>query len=157
MYGREELEVKELIDGNGFGYSKDEADKVMDAMEARIKELESKLYGNNGETTRLLNRINNFFTEDVKAKNIIEECYTCIHQLLSTISKMETTTPKWISVEDALPQWGKLVKIKFKNGKEDERRFSADYKWVSKGMQTCESVYVTHWLPLPPPPTTEKM
>lgn len=78
-----------------------------------------------------------------------------IKELEEVISKMETTTPKWISVEDVLPQWGKLVKIKFKDGKEDERRFSADYKWVSKGMQTCESVGVTHWMPLPSDSTTE--
>lgn len=120
MYGREELKTYtscELYDQrtdefkSGEAFLKEEADKVMDAMEARIKELEA------------------------------------------TISKMETTTPKWISVKDVLPQWGKLVKIKFKYGKEDERRFSADYKLVSKGMQACESVNVTHWQPLPP--TTE--
>lgn len=40
MYGREELEVIELIDGNGFGFSKEQADKVINAMEDRIKELE---------------------------------------------------------------------------------------------------------------------
>lgn len=43
MYGRKNLEVKELIDGNGFGYSKDEADKVMDAMEDRIRELKHQV------------------------------------------------------------------------------------------------------------------
>lgn len=104
MYGREELEYHIISDEDLYEekvYLKNHADNVMDAMEARIKELESQL-------------------------------------------------PKWISVEDVLPQWGKLVKIKFKDGKEDERRFSADYKWVSKGMQTCKSVNVTHWQPLPP-------
>lgn len=55
---------------------------------------------------------------------------------------------KWISVDDVKPQWGKKVKVKFKDGSEDEVRFSHDYKWVSKGMGTCESSEVTHWMPL---------
>lgn len=96
---------------------------------------------------------------DAKKRRIMVNGYNrkceLVKELEATISISETTEPKWISVEDVLPQWGKLVKIKFKDGKEDERRFSADYKWVSKGMQTCESVNVTHWMPLPPPPTTE--
>lgn len=96
---------------------------------------------------------------DAKKRRIMVNGYNrkceLVKELEATISISETTEPKWISVEDVLPQWGKLVKIKFKDGKEDERRFSADYKWVSKGMRTCESVNVTHWMPLPPPPTTE--
>lgn len=96
---------------------------------------------------------------DAKKRRIMVNGYNrkceLVKELEATISISETTEPKWISVEDVLPQWGKLVKIKFKDGKEDERRFSADYKWVSKGMQTCESVNVTHWMPLPPPPTNE--
>lgn len=90
-----------------------------------------------------------------EADSVMDAMEQRIKELEATISKLEKVAPKWISVEDVLPQWGKLVKIKFKDGKEDERRFSADYKWVSKGMQTCESVNVTHWMPLPPPPTTE--
>lgn len=43
MLGREKLETKELLNGDGFGYKKDEADKVMDAMESRIKELEATI------------------------------------------------------------------------------------------------------------------
>lgn len=93
-----------------------------------------------------------YFADD--ADSVMDAMEQRIKELDATISKLEKVAPKWISVEDVLPQWGKLVKIKFKDGKEDERRFSADYKWVSKGMRTCESVNVTHWMPLPPPPTT---
>ena len=53
----------------------------------------------------------------------------------------------WISVGIILPEWGKIVKVKFKDGSEDECRFSHDYKWVSKGMATCEAEEVTHWMP----------
>jgi|GEM_PF-5376540 len=45
MYGREKLEVKELIDGNGFGFSKGKADNVMDAMERRIARLTALVEG----------------------------------------------------------------------------------------------------------------
>lgn len=164
MYGREELDVNKLVyatdidtmlvdcegtevwpqDSDGCEYYfKSQADKVMDAMEAHIKELETKL--NDKE------QCCKWCSNDARIAGLHKR----IAELEAVISKMETTTPKWISVEDVLPQWGKLVKIKFKDGKEDERRFSADYKWVSKGMQTCESVSVTHWMPLPYAPTTE--
>lgn len=94
-------------------YAAPEADSVMDAMEARIKELEA---------------------ENARLKAM-----------------------KWISVDDVKPEWGKEVKIKLKDGTEDEVRFSHDYKWVSKGrMLTRDSSEVTHWMPLPPPPTTEE-
>jgi hypothetical protein len=53
----------------------------------------------------------------------------------------------WISVGIIRPEWGKIVKVKFKDGSEDECRFSHDYKWVSKGMATCEAEEVTHWMP----------
>lgn len=63
---REDLEAREfglIIASRNFPfYAAPEADAVMDAMEARIKELEE------------------------------------------VISKMETTTPKWISVKDRLPE-----------------------------------------------------
>ncbi|MCQ2122444.1 MAG: DUF551 domain-containing protein [Fibrobacter sp.] len=142
MYGREKLKLYwggATLDYDV--YKKAEADKVMDAMEARIKELEADAELDQ-KRIRLL--INGYKRKSEQVKELEE-----------VISKTETTQ-KWISVEDVLPQWGKLVKIKFKDGKEDERRFSADYKWVSKGMQTCESVSVTHWMPLPPPPATEE-
>lgn len=138
MYGREKLKYKILDKGDYQGetkaYIKSEADSVMDDLEAQVKILEKA-------NAELIKRV----------QALEEDC----NKLEATISISETTEPKWISVEDVLPQWGKLVKIKFKDGKEDERRFSADYKWVSKGMRTCESVNVTHWMPLPPPPTTE--
>lgn len=140
MYGRENLkpmsdlflDMGDDVDGNRnyqpwAAYDKDDADNVLDAMEKQIRTLE----------------------------NDNEEMYESNLVLQARIKELESQLPKWISVEDVLPQWGKLVKIKFKDGKEDERRFSADYKWVSKGMQTCESVNVTHWMPLPPPPTTK--
>ena len=122
----------------------------IETLQNHIKKLETKLYGSKGETTRLLNRINNFFTEDVKAKNIIEECYTCIHQLLSTISKMETTTPKWISVKDRLPKGNPMIPAL----DEDNQ-----VVWWGNWHDDNLDIYgITHWLDnaLPPPPTTEE-
>lgn len=65
--------------------------EVIDNLQKRIKELENKLYGSSGQSTRLLNRINNFHSTDPKATDLIEDCYKCIHQQMATISKIETT------------------------------------------------------------------
>lgn len=55
---------------------------------------------------------------------------------------------RWISTSTILPRWGEDVKVKFTDGSEDVCHFSHDYKWVSKGMATCESTEVTHWMPM---------
>lgn len=159
--GRYEWELVEML-ADAFDKSKD-YDHANERMERRIRRLtwcvESWKKANAD-----LQRTNSRLRKAISLNSLKEIEYMSaenadlkkkVKELEVVISKMETTQ-KWISVEDVLPQWEKLVKIKFKDGKEDERRFSADYKWVSKGMQTCESVNVTHWMPLPPPPTTEE-
>ena len=88
-------------------YFADEADKVMDAMEARIKELEA------------------------------------------TISKMETATPKWISVKDRLPKGNPMLPALDEDNKV--------IWWGNWHDDNLEIYGLTHWLDnaLPPPPTTE--
>lgn len=152
---REDLEAREfglIIASSNFPfYAAPEADAVMDAMEARIKELEHKLYGSSGQSTRLLNRINNFRSTDSKATDLIEDLYKCIHQQMATISKMETTTPKWISVKDRLPESDATQYLVY-NEKTKEYGESF-FSLILKRFQ----FHVTHWMPLPPPPTTEVM
>lgn len=156
---REELVVKPYTLCYEGCYHKTEADSVMDAMEAKIKELEHKLYGSSGQSTHLLNRINNFRSTDPKATDLIEDCYKCIHQQMATISKMETTQ-KWISVKDRLPEENIPVVIRYKNDigllvacRKVDPIF--DYAWFSDfGMDVKENV--THWMPLPSAPTTEE-
>lgn len=177
MYGREELKLywggAECVPDDV--YEKDDADKVMDAMEerikhlesildldprtnlslvdenqqlrSRIKELENKLYGSSGISTRLLNRINNFRSTDPKATDLIDDCYKCIHQQMATISKMETTQ-KWISVKDRLPEEDEFVLAM--------RPKSINYKIDVVMWSRYYSNDITHWMPLPPPPTTEE-
>lgn len=84
MLGREELEVKELIDGNGFGYPKEQADKVMDAMEARIKELELAL-SNSREHEKALRKCFDNHRQRIKELEI----YDC-----RKMSSMNTETLK---------------------------------------------------------------
>lgn len=156
MYGREELNVW------GVYYFKYEADFVMDAMEARIKELESQLesvqastYAENVDANMALikanERIKELETDNERLRQANFDGLAHFNTLKEDYARLKAM--KWISVDDIKPQWGKEVKVKFKDGSEDEVRFSYDYKWVSKGMGTCESSEVTHWMPLP---ATEK-
>lgn len=118
MYGREELKLywggAECVPDDV--YEKDEADKVMDAMEERIKELEA------------------------------------------TISILETTTPKWISVKDRFPcEDGEYqVVYKHKNGAMDASFDEWDND-CQDWMNATDRVAVVFWAELlPPPPTTEE-
>lgn len=127
MYGYEELASYTSGDIRShdcllglFFYKAKDTDKIIHAYEARINELENIIKVDNAI------RITKLEAENALLKAM-----------------------KWISVDDVKPQWGKKVKVKFKDGSEDEVRFSHDYKWVSKGMATCESSEVTHWMPSP--------
>ena len=95
---REDLEAREfglIIASSNFPfYAAPEADAVMDAMEARIKELEADA------------------ELDQKKRLMLCEGYNrkCerVKELEATISISETTEPKWISVEDKLPKEGEV-------------------------------------------------
>lgn len=162
---REDLEAREfglIIASSNFPfYAAPEADAVMDAMEARIKELEHKLYGSSGQSTRLLNRINNFRSTDSKATDLIEDCYKCIHQQMATISKMETTQ-KWIRAKDSLPKEGEII---YGAGKFIEGLFVLqNEEWYTKEEYDDYVFEETHgynidaidfWMEKPKKPTTE--
>lgn len=132
-------------------------------LRSRIKELENNLYGSRGISTRLLNRINNFRSTDPKATDLIDDCYKCIHQQMETISKMETTTPKWISVKDNLPAEGKII---YGVGKFIEGLFVLqNEEWYTKEEYddgVCEETNgydidaIDFWIEKPKLPTTEE-
>ncbi|MCQ2183028.1 MAG: hypothetical protein MJY89_06460 [Bacteroidales bacterium] len=86
MYGREELEPYHTHINCSFfkSYLADEADKVMNAMENRIKELEEKL--NDKE------QCCKWCSNDAR-----------IAGLHKRIAELESQLPKWISVKDRLP------------------------------------------------------
>ena len=69
----------------------------------------------------------------------------------------EAGKPKWISVEERLPEYGKYVLVA------DERNrfiglFSLEKTeenyvfWRGMGSWTMDVIAITHWMPLPEPP-----
>lgn len=129
---REDLEAREfglIIASSNFPfYAAPEADAVMDAMEARIKELD--------EANKLAVIVGNKQAGRIK-------------ELEEVISKMETTTPKLISVKKRLPESDATQYLVY-NEKTKEYGESF-FSLILKRFQ----FHVTHWMPLPPPPTTE--
>lgn len=72
-----------------------------------------------------------------------------IKDLEAVISKMETTTPKWISVEDRLPEENPMLPALTEDGNK--------IWWGTWHDGNLEIYGITHWLDnaFPPPPTTE--
>ena len=74
---------------------------------------------------------------------------------------MEAAQPKWISVEEALPEVSDLVLV-IANGKPKENielinacliaSFWGDEGWTADGFDGWDKLKVTHWTPLPPEP-----
>lgn len=151
MYGREELEratVKKWLhseweiipDENGEFFWADDVNPVLDKMEAKINELEKRL--EDVQNTMATENVD-LGMENFKLKDRIKE-------LEAVISKMETTTPKWISVKDRLPRI--RTRVHTFNGEEvEENWIMYDSQWMWSSDQ------VTHWMQLPPPPITEEI
>lgn len=135
MYGREELK---FCWGEAFldcdVYEKEEADKVMDSMEAKIKELELAL-SNSREHEKAL-------------RKCFDNHRQLIKDLEATISILETTQ-KWISVKDRLPPKGQHVLV----ARTHRSLYPIDVVCWSEDYITHD--IVTHWMPLPDAPTTE--
>ena len=85
--------------------------------------------------------------------------YECRDQLdkdaADAIEELQAAVPKWISVEERLPDYGERVLIMFKPLDEEE---CISIGWLTQYGFECydDSVYffrsVTHWMPLPEPP-----
>lgn len=138
---REDLEAREfglIIASSNFPfYAAPEADAVMDAMEARIKKLEHQV-------------MTDCTCDSSKSATLRMDLYKAqerIKELEATISKMETTTPKWISVKDRLPPKNKeFIGCTIKG--------SVSSCWIVFSEHAIDRL--SHWMPLPPPPTTEE-
>lgn len=137
---REELECPVVDEYYGEGeyerftdkyYYKDEADKVMDALQKRIKELEHALSNSREYGRQLRKRFNDYRQR--------------INELEADISKMETTQ-KWISVKDRLPPKNvEFLGCTIKGGV-----YPCWFLFPEHAIG-----HLSHWMPLPTPPTTE--
>lgn len=141
MLGREKLETytscelynpKTETFGVGEVLLKDDVDKVMDAMERRIARLFNLVAGYQRNSLGLSAMYNRRLDSE-----------------LERIQELESQLPKWISVKDRLPNEGEFVLVmrpKAFKYKMDVVMWNIHYY----------SNDATHWMPLPPPPTTEE-
>lgn len=142
---REDLEAREfglIIASSNFPfYAAPEADAVMDAMEARIKELEADAELDQKKRLTLCEGYN-------------RKCER-VKELEATISISETTEPKWISVEDKLPKEGEEVIVFYTSWKHEYQQIAIFESGEFIDLGGC-ALSPTHWMPLPLPPTTEE-
>lgn len=195
---REQLYI--LGDGDAAAYYKSEADSVMDAYEARIKELELVVIGykaslewanlkmcekdarikelgsmlkdkdeamdscrgliesanvmSKDAKDKLLNRIKEleYKNERLKAANF--DLQSHFATLKEDYDELKVQVPKWISVKDRLPEDGEYILFVFKNcmffGYYNK---DCEFHWC---YHTGAVNGATHWMSLPPPPTTEE-
>lgn len=77
---------------------------------------------------------------------------------------LESAQPKWISVDERLPEVSDLVLV-IANGKPKENvelinacliaSFWGDEGWIADGFDGWDKLKVTHWMPLPESPKEE--
>ncbi|GEM_PF-4294275 len=98
------------------------------------------------------------YNENEKLKNEIEGLDIEVEflkdenkELKEAISKMETTTSKWISVKDRLPTSDTTQYLVYN---ETTKEYGESFFSL---ILRCFQFDVTHWMPLPPPPTTEEI
>lgn len=177
MYGREELE-KMQMDG-WEAYDTNDVNPVMDAMERRIARLTALVEGFKKNSLvlgemyhkRLAQeqaRIKELEEENKHLEDYIDAYQKSealniekldkkderIKELEATISKMETTTPKWISVDKDWPIEYKKVLVS------NPSAHTSKIAWKYRGHwffdTNCDILEPTHWMLLPPSPTTEE-
>lgn len=176
--------IKELEEENKHledyidAYQKSEALNIekLDKKDERIKELESDL--STMETDyefRIKNVVNVQNDTELRLQNRIKE-------LEQVISKKETTQ-KWISVKDRLPEDEdtndggfvlvdiheiidypipgiervRVQEIYYENLAYDEENDCGIFVNTEHIMPDLDKCWFTHWMPLPPPPTTEEI
>lgn len=88
---------------------------------------------------------------------LIEDVFAYIQQLEQRLVEVNKTSPRWISVNDRLPERGItrcIIAIKLGNGLKGTlcARYNADLKSWSGWYNDRITSEVTHWMPLPKPP-----
>lgn len=128
-----------------MSYVKEDADKVMDAMEARIKEL--------------VKAKRDILTRNVELIGENAQLTMQVRELEATISKMETTQ-KWNSVKNGVPTHNRAVAI-FPPFKGCEfacyNEFECCWDTEDGDDYLCDLDEVEKWFEIPlPTPTTEE-
>lgn len=156
---QEQARIKELEKENKHledyidAYQKSEALDIakLDEKDKRIKELEAEV-DMDAKKRRIM--IDGHNRKCERVKELEAQCTKYQAELMNndpalnpTISKMETTTPKWVSVKDRLPP----KNVEFLGCT------------INGGVYPCSFLFpehaighLSHWMPLPPPPTTEE-
>ena len=94
-----------------------------------------------------------WYTEEVEPNLWRERCAAIdAADAIEVLSEMETTTPRWISVEERVPE-NDCNCIVFSDGyvKESHFYFGKFYDPIEDYMR----YKATHWMPLPKPPKEE--
>lgn len=89
------------------------------------------------------------------------DALTYIQQLEDHIGDLTNMVPRWISVNDRLPERGitrNIIAIKLGNGLKGTlcARYNADLKSWSGWYNDKITSEATHWMPLPEPPEEDK-
>lgn len=89
------------------------------------------------------------------ARAYIQQLENHIGELTENVAQLEAARPKWISVEDRLPENDDnyLVFTSDRNEKEIATYYG-DGEWLTHDLINLIPL-VTHWMPLPEPPETE--
>lgn len=83
-------------------------------------------------------------------------CGKAVHEdAIAMLEQLEAQVPKWISVEERLPEPGVFVVIIIRMGEDTYLRVGwlrgAEPRWMQAGLGLIEGT-VTHWMPLPDAP-----
>ena len=95
------------------------------------------------------------------------DCAVKMHaDALAYINQLEARVPKWISVEDRLPEFNVYVLV-YAVGKDDKKEITiTSYTnsmyglgitgWIAPWQYFSYNYKITHWMPLPEPPKEDE-
>lgn len=107
------------------------------------------------------------YIQQLEAAHRTEYCeeadYDCkaLGEARKRIAELEAQVPKWISVEERLPEMSDIVLV-IANGKPREHitlinafliaSYWGEEGWIADGFEGWDKLAVTHWMPLPEGP-----
>ena len=118
-----------------------------------IKELLECCYGDTKR--RLCEKCSNVINVEGYSELMCKDFDAVGQSALALIQQLESAQPKWISVEDRLPERFKDVLVFSRNGSVTwtEVAHLTRNQWWRVGIPM---INVTHWMPLPEPPKEEE-